>query len=109
MHLGFHVSFLNKVIGDKIPVQTIFPELEEEGNSCWNLKESRKQELESYNINQFQSISSSGRTYPLRILHGRMRILYRSTESYSSIEDNTFLKERVMLGPYITSIVPYFY
>jgi hypothetical protein len=27
----FHVSCLNKVIGDKIPVQTIFPELGEEG------------------------------------------------------------------------------
>ena len=47
-------------------------------------------------------------TYPLRILHGRMRILYRSTRSYSSVEDNTFLKERGMLGPYITSIAPYY-
>jgi hypothetical protein len=27
----FHVSYLKKVIGDKIPVQTIFPELDEEG------------------------------------------------------------------------------
>ena len=66
-----------------------------------------KQELDSYGIDQFQSISSSGRTYPLKILHGRMRILYRSIQNYSSIEDNTFLKERGMLGPYITSIVPY--
>jgi hypothetical protein len=31
VHPIFHVSFLNKVIGDKIPVQTIFPELDEEG------------------------------------------------------------------------------
>jgi hypothetical protein len=31
VHLVFHVSCLKKVIGDKIPVQNIFPELDEEG------------------------------------------------------------------------------
>jgi hypothetical protein len=31
VHLVFYVSCLNKVIDDKIPVQTIFPELDEEG------------------------------------------------------------------------------
>jgi hypothetical protein len=31
VHPVFHVSCLNKVIGNKIPVQTIFPELDEEG------------------------------------------------------------------------------
>ena len=31
VHLVFHVSFLKKVIGDKIPVQTILPKLDEEG------------------------------------------------------------------------------
>jgi hypothetical protein len=31
VHPVFHVSCLQKVIGDKIPVQTIFPELDEEG------------------------------------------------------------------------------
>jgi hypothetical protein len=30
VHPVFHVSCLKKVIGDKIPVQTIFPELDEE-------------------------------------------------------------------------------
>ena len=29
--LVFHVSCLKKVIGDKIPIQTILPELDEEG------------------------------------------------------------------------------
>ena len=72
--------------------------------SYWNLKQSRKQELESYEIDQFQGISSSGRTYPLKIQHGRMIILYRSIQSYLSVEDNTFLKERGMLGPYNTSV-----
>ena len=31
VHPVFHVSCLNKVIGDKIPIQTIFPKLDEEG------------------------------------------------------------------------------
>ena len=32
VHPIFHVSCLKKVIGDKIPVQKIFPELDEEGH-----------------------------------------------------------------------------
>jgi hypothetical protein len=31
VHPVFHVSCLNKVIGDKIPVQTILPKIDEEG------------------------------------------------------------------------------
>ena len=31
VHPVFHVSCLKKVIGDKLPVQTILPELDEEG------------------------------------------------------------------------------
>ena len=31
VHLVFHVSCLKKFIGEKIPVQKIFPELDEEG------------------------------------------------------------------------------
>ena len=109
VHPIFHVSCLKKVIGENLPVQTIFPKLDEEGKPYWNLKQSWKQELDNYEIDQFQSISSNGRTYPLKILHGRMRSLYRSTQSYSSIEDNTFLRERGMLGPYITILAPYCY
>jgi len=77
--------------------------------SYWNLKQSRKQELDNYEINQFQSISSSGRTYPLKIPHGRMIILYKSIQNYSSIEHNTFLEERGMLVPYNTSVTPCYY
>ena len=83
-----------------------FQNLTKKEKSYWNLKHSWKQELDSYEIDQFQSILSSGRTYPLKIPHGRMRILYRSIQNYSSIEDNTFLKERGMLGPYNTSDYP---
>ena len=38
VHPIFHVSCLNKVIGDNLPVQTIFPELNKEGKSYWNMK-----------------------------------------------------------------------
>jgi len=31
LHPVFHVSCLKEVIGDKFPIQTIFPELDEEG------------------------------------------------------------------------------
>src|ERR1700686_5445293 len=72
----------------------------------WNRKPSQKQELDSYEIDKFRNILSSGRTYSLNIPHGRMRILYRSIQNYSSIEENTFLKERGMLGPYNTSDYP---
>ena len=37
----------------------------------------------------------------LKIPHRRMEILYRSIQNYSSIEDNTFLKERRILGPIV--------
>jgi len=74
--------------------------------SYWNSKQSKKQELDSYEIDQFWSISSSGRTYPFNITHGRIIILYISIQKYSSIEENDFRNERGMLGPYNTSDSP---
>ena len=38
VHLFFHVSCLKKVIGDKIPVQTILLEFEEEGKITFEPK-----------------------------------------------------------------------
>src|SRR6202046_3234079 len=38
LHLVFHVSCLKNVIGDKLPVQTIFPELNEEGKIILELE-----------------------------------------------------------------------
>ena len=107
MHLVFHVSCLKKVIGDKLPIQKILPELDEEVKIILEPETVTEQELDSYEIDQFHSISSSGRTYPLKILHARMKILHKGTQSYSTVEDNNFLKERGMLGPYNTSVAPY--
>jgi hypothetical protein len=38
VHPVFHVSCLKKVIGDKIPVQTILPELDDEGKIILELE-----------------------------------------------------------------------
>ena len=38
VHLVFHVSFLKKVIDNKIPVQTILPEINKEGKIILNPK-----------------------------------------------------------------------
>ena len=106
LHPVFHVSCLKKVIGDKLPVQTILPELDEEGKIILELEaitEKRTRQLRNRSI---QSILSNGRTYPRKIPHGRMKILYRRIQNYSSVEDNTFLKERGMLGAYNTSDSP---
>ena len=108
VHLVFHASCLKKVIGDKLLVQKILPELDEEGKTIFKPKavtETRTQQLRNRSISEYLI---KGRTYPLKVLHGRIKILYRSIRSSSRIGDNTFLKERNMLGPYITSIVPYY-
>ena len=38
VHPVFHVSFLKNVIGDKIPIQTIFLDLDEEGKVILEIK-----------------------------------------------------------------------
>jgi hypothetical protein len=52
----FHVSCLKKVIGDKIPVQTIFPELEEEGKIILELEaitDTRIRQLRNRSISEY--------------------------------------------------------
>ena len=39
VHPVFHVSCLKKVIGDKLPIQTILPELDEEGKIILEVEE----------------------------------------------------------------------
>ena len=84
----------------------LFQNLTKNEKSYLIMMQSWKQEPDIYGIDQFESISLSGRTYLQNIPHGRMRILYRSIHNYSSIEENTFLKERGMLGSYISSVFP---
>ena len=98
LHPVFHISCLKNVIGDKLLVQTILPELDEEGKFLLEpevVTETRTRQLRNRSI---LGILSSGRTYPLKIPHGRMRILCRSIHNYSSVEDNTFFEGEGHVG-----------
>ena len=56
VHPVFHVSCLKKVIGGKIPVQTIFPELDEEGKTILELEavtKTRTQQLRNRSISEY--------------------------------------------------------
>ena len=56
VHPVFHVSCLKKVIGENIPVQTIFPELDEEGKIILKPEaamEPRTRELRNRSISEY--------------------------------------------------------
>ena len=56
VHPVFHVSCLKKVIGDKIPVQTILPELDEEGKIILEpeaVTETRTRQLRNRSISEY--------------------------------------------------------
>ena len=56
VHLVFHVSCLNKVIGDKILVQIVFLELEEEGKFIFEpeaVTKTRTQQLQNQSISEY--------------------------------------------------------
>ena len=56
LHPVFHVSCLKKVIGDKLPIQTILPEIEEEGKIILEpgaVIETRTQQLRNQSISEY--------------------------------------------------------
>jgi hypothetical protein len=56
VHPIFHVSCLKKVIGDKIPVQNIFPELDEEGKIILepeDITDTRIRQLRNRSISEY--------------------------------------------------------
>ena len=56
VHPVFHVSYLKKVIGNKIPVITIFPELNEEGKIILEpelVTETRIRQLRNQSISKY--------------------------------------------------------
>ena len=106
VHLVFHVSCLKKVIRDKIPVQTILPKLDEEGKIILDPKvvtETRIHQLRNRSISEYLI---KWKNLPTEDSTREDEILYRSIQNFSSIEDNTFLKERGTLGPYCTHTTP---
>ena len=56
VHLVFHVSCLKKVIGNKIPIQTIFPEFDKEGKIILEpeiVTETRIRQLRNLSISEY--------------------------------------------------------
>ena len=56
VHQVFHVSCLKKVIGDKLPIQTIFPEIDEEGKIILQpetVTETRTRQLRNRSISEY--------------------------------------------------------
>ena len=56
VHPVFHVSCLKKVIGDKLPIQTMLPELDEEGKITLDpeeISEIRTRQLQSRSISKY--------------------------------------------------------
>ena len=104
MHPFFHVSCINKVIGDKIPAQTILPELDEEGRIILEpeaITNIRICQLKNKSILEY--LNKWG-NYLLKIPLGKMSLLYRSIQNYSSVVDKNCIKGRGMLSPNIGSL-----
>ena len=75
VHPVFLVYLLNNVIGDKILVQIIFLELDEEGKVTLEYeKKSSKQGSNDYEIWLLLSTSPNGRIYEYNIRHGKMSL-----------------------------------
>jgi hypothetical protein len=56
VHLVFHVSCLKKVIGNTIPIQTVLPEINEEGKIILELEtiiETRTKQLRNQTITEY--------------------------------------------------------
>ena len=106
VHPVFHVSCLKKFIGDKIPVQTILLEFDEEGKIILEpevINETRIHQLRNRSISEYlikwRNLPTEDSTWEDE----------KSLQNYLSVEDNTFLKERGMLGPYTTHQPLYYY
>ena len=87
------------IIGNKIPVQTIFPELDEEGKIILEpeaITDTRIRQLRNRSILEYlikwRKLLAEDSTW-------EDEYLYRSIHNYSSVADNTCLKGRGMLSP----------
>eukprot|EP00253_Pinus_taeda_P033714 PITA_33714 len=98
LHPVFHVSCLKKVIGDKLPVQTIFPELDEEGKIILEpeeVTETRTRQLRNRSISEYlikwKNLSTEDSTWEDgNFIHKHPELL--------KVEDNTFFKGEGHVG-----------
>jgi hypothetical protein len=79
VHPIFHVSCLKKVINNKILVQTILPDINEEGKIILELETILETRIKKLRNRAITSTSSNGRTYQWKKQHGKMISSCRNT------------------------------
>ena len=106
LHPVWHVSCLKKVIGDKLPVQIILPELDEEGKIILEPEaviETRTRQLRNRSISEYlikwKNLSTEDSAWEDENFIQKHLELLRRWGLH-------FFKERGMLGPYNTSDYP---
>ena len=86
VHLVFHVSCLKKVIGDKIPIQTIFPKFDGEGKITLELEvitETRIRQLRNRSISEYLI---KWKNLPAEYSTWEDEYFIKSVQNYSSVE-----------------------
>ena len=110
VHPIFHVSCLKKVIGDKLPAQTILPKLDNEGKIILEpeaVMETRTQQLRNRSISKYLI---KWKNLPIEDSSWKDENIYTEASiTTQALRKTIILKERGMLGPYNTSIAPYCY
>jgi hypothetical protein len=104
IHPVFHVSCLKKVIGDKIPVQTILPELDEEGKIILEpeaITDTRIRQLRNRSISEYLI---KWRKLPAEDSTWEDESFIQKHPELLKCWDNTCLKGRGMLSPNIGSL-----
>jgi hypothetical protein len=106
VHPVFHVSCLKKVIGDKIPVQTIFPELDKEGKIILEpeaITDTRIHQLRNRSISKYLI---KWRKLPAEDSTWEDESFIQKHPELLKHCDNTCLKGRGMLSPKYWLITP---
>jgi len=102
----FHVSCLKKVIGDKIPSQTIFLKLDEEGKSILELEKISKTRTKRLQNRVITMYLIKLKNLPVEFRHEKMSPSHKIIHNSPHVEDNTCLKGRGMVSPKLWCITP---
>ena len=90
IHDVFHVSCLKNKLGSTTHIQTEFPMLDDEGKLVLEPKFILELKPKHFTPNQSRNTLSSGETYQMMKLHGRMNIFIHATHPYQYFVDKVF-------------------